>query len=126
VNTSNLISAATAIQLIASIILSGIIAALTEGAAIPILIAAIGAFIDFLITASDVSDLVIADADYWEHLRCSIYCAITPTLDLDATQLTAIVAAIRADTYTSGSFDAPTWDNQLADYLAVMPIAQVR
>jgi hypothetical protein len=97
----------------------------TGGAAWPLIVAAAGALIDFVIT-HDESQTVVDDDQFWDEMACSIYCALKPDKDITEAKQTAIVSAIRATTYTSGDYDAPTFYGIFADFLGSLPNEAVR
>ena len=113
---------AVKIGTLAAVIAAGIF---TGGAAWPLVVAAAGALIDFVIE-HDESQTVVDDDDFWDEMACQIYCALKPDKDITDPKKTAIVAAIRGTAYTSGSYDAPTFYNIFADFLDGLPLELVR
>jgi hypothetical protein len=112
---------------IAAVVASIIAAVVTGGAAYPIVVAAVSVLINVIITAdSGQRDAMIADASFWNSMTCSIYCVIRPSKDIDETLKASISTAIRATTYTSGSYDAPYWYGVAADFWDGLPLEVIR
>lgn len=111
---------------IIGVVLSAIAAFITGGLALATAIAAVSALVAFILSNSDESVLVLGDDAFWERVRCDIYCCVTPSKDITSDVITCIQAALRADTYVSGSFDAPDWFGALADLLDKLPIGYFR
>lgn len=105
---------------------AAIVAAIwTGGAAWPLIVAAAGALIDFVVSHSE-SQSVVDDDQFWEEMACSIYCALKPDKDITDAKKSAIVAAIRATTYTTGAYDAPLFYGIIADFLDGLPVELIR
>lgn len=97
----------------------------TGGAAWPLIVAAAGALIDFVIE-HDESQTVVDDDEFWDAMACQIYCALKPNKDITDSLKTTIADAIRATSYTSGSYDAPLFYGIFADFLENLPTEVVR
>jgi len=104
-----------------------IAAVVTGGAAWPLIIAASNAFIVAVLAADGTErEAMFADDSFFNEMTCSIYCALKPNKDITPERQTAIGAAIRATTYTSGSYDAPFWYDLFATLFEAIPNEVVR
>ncbi|MBI1278189.1 MAG: hypothetical protein GC179_08685 [Anaerolineaceae bacterium] len=102
-------------------------AVVTGGTAWPLIVSAATVLINIVLAADGAErDAMFADDSFWAEMACSIYCVIKPNKDIDAARQAAIGAAIRATTYTSGSYDAPFWYDVAADFLEALPNEIVR
>lgn len=117
----------TILEAVAAVIASILVTAGTAGAAFPVLVAAIIVLMNAFLAADGAErDAMMADDAFWNEMTCSIYCAIKPNKDITPTVQTTIATAIRATTYTSGSYDAPFWYDLAAGLWEAIPNEIVR
>lgn len=102
-------------------------AVVTGGAAWPLIVAASTVLINVVLAADGTQrDAMLADDSFWNEMSCSIYCALKPGKDITEAKQASITSAIRATTYTSGSYDAPFWYGVAADFFGALPNEVVR
>jgi Collagen triple helix repeat (20 copies) len=118
------VSLGLAIEAVAASIAAAVF---TGGAAWPLIVAASAVLINIVLTADSAElDAMIADDGFFDAMACSIYCALKPSRDLTVTNQAAIGAAIRATTYTSGSYTAPFFYDVFATFFESLPIEVIR
>jgi len=113
-----------AIETLAAAIVAAVF---TGGAAWPLIVVAVGIFMNVII-AADTGEMnsMMEDDSFWAKMACSIYCVIRPNKDITPELQAEIGIAIRNTEYTSGDYDPVFWYDVFADLFEALPNNVVR